>query len=156
MKSIILAIILIESSFNPKAYNKKGNASGLMQLTPIGVKEASLQCELGPKPDLFNPEVNVKYGTCLFEHYRKISRSDVEALLMYHGGGTARNRFREGKNPGKKTALYVNKVLDLKERIENEEFKLGKYCSKFGAIIGDRCKGGRSTEDDNSKKGKNG
>lgn len=140
MKSIILAIILIESSFNPKAYNKEGKASGLMQLTRIGVKEASIQCKLHPKPDLFNPEVNIKYGTCLFEYYRKISRSEVEALLMYHGGGTARNRFREGKNPGKKTALYVNKVLDLKERIENEEFDINKYCRTFDKLIGELCR----------------
>lgn len=142
MKVIILSIILIESSFNPKAYNKSGNAKGLMQLTPIGVKEASIQCKLDPKPDLYNPETNIKYGTCLFEYYRSISRSEVEALLMYHGGGKAVKRFRKGKNPGNKTASYVNKVLDLKERIENGKFKIDKYCTKYGTLLGSLCESG--------------
>ena len=139
MKAIILAIILTESSFNPLAYNKEGDASGLMQLTPIGVKEAVAQCGLDPNPNLFDPEINVKYGTCLFNFYRGISHSEAEALLLYHGGFLARERFRQGKNPGKKTSRYVIKVLDLQERIINEEFNITIYCNNYPTLIGALC-----------------
>jgi len=131
MKAIILAIILAESSFNPKAYNKGGNATGLMQITPIGAKEARRQCKLDKKPDLFNPKVNLDYGTCLYDYYRKISRSDVEALLLYHGGFVARNRFRKGLNAGPKTSNYVMRVLNFKERFESNEINVNAFCAKY-------------------------
>ena len=131
IKDIILAIVLVESSFNPNAYNKEGNASGLMQLTPIGVLEASWQCNIPEAPDLFDPATNLLIGSCLYEYYRKTSNSEVEALMLYHGGYTARNRFRQGRSPGPKTILYVARVLHNKERFSNDEINLEYFCNKY-------------------------
>lgn len=144
MKSIILAIILIESGFNPKAYNKEGNAKGMMQLTPIGLKEASIQCLLHRNPDLFKPDVNIKYGTCLFDYYRSISDSDVEALAMYHGGYVARAELRKGKLPGPKTTRYIIKVLHYKEKFEHGKINLKYYCHKYNSLPDSICKNYKS------------
>lgn len=151
MKAIILAIILCESGFNPKAFNPAGPAAGLTQLTSIGVKEASIQCGLPLNPNLYNPEVNLKYGTCLFEYYRSISKSDMEAVIMYHAGFKGRALFRAGKSPGPLTSKYAMKVLHYKELFENDKVNLKFYCSKYPSISKLICES-KSTD---GKSGKN-
>jgi len=146
MKAIYLAIMLAESGFNPRAYNKEGNAVGLFQLTPIGTIEAQRQCEL-PEPDLFNPETNIQYGMCLFDYYLETSRSTVEALILYHGGYKARERFRDGINFGPKTSNYVLRVLNFKERFENKEIDADVYCNKYPSLPKSICK----TQDTSSR-----
>ena len=104
IKAIILAIVLAESGFDPKAVSSTG-AVGLMQLMPIGLLEAGLQCNIPESPDLYDPETNLIVGTCLFNYYRSQSDSDVEALIMYHGGYTARDRDRKSVVQGKSVDL---------------------------------------------------
>lgn len=140
MKPIILAIMLCESGFNPKAYNPAGPAAGIMQLTPIGVKEAAIQCGLSRKPNLYNPRTNIKYGTCLFNFYRRISKSDVEAVIMYHAGYKGRALFRASKSPGPLTSKYVIKVKHYEERIKRGKINIKYYCNKYPSISKLLCK----------------
>lgn len=140
MKAIILAIILCESGFNPKAYNIEGRAKGLGQITPIAVKEANRVCGLPLNPNLFDPTINLLYTKCIYEHYRKSSRSDVEAMILYHGGYLGLRRFRRGKSPGPRTSKYVNRVLHFKERFENGKINLKYYCNKYVDLPDSICK----------------
>lgn len=59
-------IIFCESSGNPKAYNKKSGAKGLLQVIPKSQKF----CEqgLGIKLDMFNPDDNLLCAQYLYEH----------------------------------------------------------------------------------------
>ena len=62
--SFIDRIIRIESGYDNTAYNTKSKARGLMQITPIVLKEWN---EFNPKEKysknkLFDPEVNIKIG----------------------------------------------------------------------------------------------
>lgn len=139
MKPIILAIMLCESGFNPKAFNPAGPAAGIMQLTPIGVKEASIQCGLPLKPNLYDPKVGIEYGTCLFNFYRSISKSDVEAVIMYHAGYKGRALFRAGKSPGLLTSRYVIKVKHYAERFKNDKINLKFYCNKYPSLANIIC-----------------
>ncbi len=64
------AIIQIESAGNPRAYNKNSGARGLMQITPIVLKEwnnlhPNEKCSLN---DLYNPEINKKIGIWYLEN----------------------------------------------------------------------------------------
>ena len=67
-KALILSVVLCESAGNPLAISNK-EARGLMQLTDIGVKEVQIQYDLPAPDDIFNPEVNVLFGTLLLQHY---------------------------------------------------------------------------------------
>ena len=84
-KSLILAIIMAESSGNPRAVSPTG-AKGLMQLTTIGVQEVSNQYGLPNNPDLWDPEINIRYGVLLLSYYSTQTSSNVRAVGMYHGG----------------------------------------------------------------------
>ncbi len=131
MKAIILAMILMESSFNPKAYNKEGNAKGLGQITPIAAKEAHLVCGLEKNPNLFDAETNLRFTLCIYEHYRKTSRSDIEAVITYHAGYRGRALFRAGKSPGPKTSRYAMKVLHFRDMFKNKQITTKKACKRY-------------------------
>ena len=65
--SVVLAIVHTESFFNPKAYNRHGNAYGMMQIVPkyAGLTMNNVLYKKNSKPtsdDLFNPEKNLEMG----------------------------------------------------------------------------------------------
>lgn len=62
-KSVILAMIKVESNFDPRAVSNAG-ACGLMQLMPETFEwlASTLGEEVG-EDDIFDPEMNIKYGT---------------------------------------------------------------------------------------------
>lgn len=65
--SLALAIIHTESYFNPKAYNRHGNAYGMMQIVPkyAGRTMNNYLYKKNKKPSsrqLFNPETNLEMG----------------------------------------------------------------------------------------------
>src|SRR5262249_53498577 len=84
---IVLAVIQVESQFDPKAVSSAG-AKGLMQIQ--GDTGKDLAGELGiawtGEELLFDPEVNVTLGTCYLR--RLIDRfGDVDAALAAYGCG---------------------------------------------------------------------
>ncbi|MDR1854052.1 MAG: lytic transglycosylase domain-containing protein [Azoarcus sp.] len=99
---LLVAMIAIESSFNPYAESNVG-AQGLMQVIPrfhmdkIGKGKG--------KDALFDPELNVRVGAqVLKEGLRRYGT--LEAALQYYGGAL--------NDPD---AAYANKVLTMKQRI---------------------------------------
>ena len=64
---LALAIAHTESYFNPKAYNRHGNAYGMMQIVPkyAGINMNNVLFHKNQKPsseELFNPDINLHMG----------------------------------------------------------------------------------------------
>ncbi len=107
---LIKAIIMTESSYNPRAVSYRG-AKGLMQLMPATAKELGVE-------DCFNPEHNINGGVKYFSKLLTRFRGNVDlALAAYNAGSTNVRRYR-GVPPFKATRLYIKKV--------NEYYKLFK------------------------------
>lgn len=113
-KSLILAMILMESGGNPIAQSHQ-KAEGLMQLTSIAVKEVQNQHSMPTPTNLFNPEENITYGILLLEHYIQQCGSVKKALICYNGGYAALLRYRAGGLDAlpEETRNYVPRVLNL-------------------------------------------
>ncbi len=118
--SILYAIIMVESAGNPMATN--GPAKGLMQMTPIGTKEALIQCpELQEDSQrLLDGNSNLRLGACLFSYYQgEAERLGVDrtigGLILYNGGYRTLNRYIKGRRINTETANYVLKVLRIQD-----------------------------------------
>lgn len=81
--SLIDAIIQVESSGNPLAYNKHTGAIGLMQLTPIIYNKV---CGL-TKTQAFDPIKNRNCGTLFVGHLLKKYNGNIEKTLLYYNNG---------------------------------------------------------------------
>lgn len=131
-KKLVDAIIQVESSGNPDKVSKAG-AIGLMQITPIVLKEfndreynpehyficgqdVSFVKPILPKESLFNKDVNKSVGTWylkrLKDHYLKDKYTLEHLLAAYNGGITHLRKcgYDVNKMP-KETREYVVKVM---------------------------------------------
>lgn len=101
--AIVKAIIMAESSYNPKAVSKKG-AKGLMQLMP---KTAA---ELGVK-DSFNPVYNINGGVRYYKKMLNQFNGDVKLALAAYNAGSRKVKKYQGIPPFKATRYYIKKVF---------------------------------------------
>jgi soluble lytic murein transglycosylase-like protein len=101
--AMVMAIIMAESSYNPKAISKKG-ARGLMQLMPTTARA------LGVK-DSFNPEHNINAGVRYFKKLLNQFDGDVELALAAYNAGSRKVREHHGIPPFGATKYYVKKVI---------------------------------------------
>jgi hypothetical protein len=102
--NLVKAIIMAESSYNPKAVSKKG-AKGLMQLMPKTAKA------LGVK-DSFNPEHNINGGVKYFRQLLNQFNGDVKLALAAYNAGSRKVKKYNGIPPFKTTRYYVKKVIE--------------------------------------------
>ena len=100
---LIIAVISIESRFNPIAESVKG-AKGLMQIIPKYHTE-KLQ-EFGGVETVFDPEINIQVGTQVLREYLRRFGDTETALQMYAGALD---------DP---TSQYAGKVFAEKARLE--------------------------------------
>ena len=99
---LIVAIMAVESSFNPRAVSNMG-AQGLMQVIP-----RYHQDKIGPnrgRNALFDPEVNVRVGALVL-HEGLQRYGSMQRALQYYNGAL--------KDP---KARYTRKVMALKKRL---------------------------------------
>jgi len=107
-------IMMIESSGNPKAYNKKSQARGLYQITPIVLREWN---QYHPRMkfkdnDLFNKQVNTHIAKWyLTERIPQMLKAyklplTIENILISYNAGISKTI--KGKIP-KETQEYINK-----------------------------------------------
>ena len=129
--SFVFAVIRTESSFRPDAQSSVG-ARGLMQITEETFQW--IQFRMGDQSgvsydDLFDEQINIRYGTFLLRTLLDEFTSEANALCAYHAGwGNAKKWLQneqyapDGKNivniPFQDTEKYVKKVLDTKQRYE--------------------------------------
>ncbi|HEX2199849.1 MAG TPA: transglycosylase SLT domain-containing protein [Burkholderiales bacterium] len=100
---LILAVMAIESGYNPVAQSVMG-AKGLMQVIPrFHLEKLSGH---GGEEALLDPEVNILVGAQILREYSRRLRDEELALQMYGGA------FNEP------TAQYANKVFAERARLE--------------------------------------
>ncbi|HBB29710.1 MAG TPA: lytic transglycosylase [Clostridiales bacterium] len=101
---LVYSIIKVESGFDASAKSYKG-AIGLMQIMPqTGEYISNLLGEQGfTEGKLYDPEINIRYGTYYFSKLYKNYYEDLDmALAAYNGGeGNVRRWIREDSE-GKK------------------------------------------------------
>jgi hypothetical protein len=105
---LVKAIIMAESSYNPRAISKKG-AKGLMQLMPRTAKALGVE-------DSFNPENNIDAGVKYFKQLLNQFDGDVKLALAAYNAGSKKVRKYNGVPPFKATQYYVKKVFEYHER----------------------------------------
>jgi hypothetical protein len=100
---LIIAVISIESRFNPIAESVKG-AKGLMQIIPKYHTE-KLQV-FGGVDSVFDPETNIQVGARILKEYIRLTGNVGIGLQMYAG---ALSDLEDG---------YTNKVMNEKHRLQ--------------------------------------
>ena len=100
--TLVKAVIMAESSYNPRAVSKKG-AKGLMQLMP-GTAHA-----MGVK-DIFDPEQNINGGVKYLKKLLVRYDGDVHLALAAYNAGSKKVRKYRGIPPFKATRHYIKKI----------------------------------------------
>ncbi len=116
--ALLAAVIYQESRFDPDARSPSG-ALGLMQLLPSTAKGIAVHTG-GTRfrvDDLFNPELNVRYGSYYLRRLlRKYGEVDL-ALAAYNAGQANVDRWLEGSGEVEfaETRAYVESVLEARD-----------------------------------------
>ena len=115
--ALLAAVIDEESKFRADAKSSAG-AVGLMQLLPDTAKGIAIHTG-GSKfvtSDLYNPEINVRYGAWYLHHLLQKYGDERLALAAYNAGQQNVDSWRaEGKDiQFPETRAYVDKVERLK------------------------------------------
>jgi hypothetical protein len=110
--ALIRAIIMAESSNNPRAVSHRG-AKGLMQLMPTTAKS------LGVK-DAFDPAGNIDGGVRYFRQLLDRFDGDVKLALAAYNAGSRYVRKYGGIPPFKATRIYIKKVLKYHRKYQAE------------------------------------
>ncbi len=109
--ALLAAVIYQESKFDAGARSPSG-AIGLMQLMPATAKGIALRTG-GAKfrvADLYDPEINVRYGSWYLRHLLDKYGTVQRALAAYNGGQGNIDRGIEYAE----TRAYVAHVLELR------------------------------------------
>ncbi len=99
---LVLAVISVESRFNPIAESVMG-AKGLMQIIPK--YHPAKVAILGGEAALWDPESNIELGTRILQEYVE-RRGTLQAGLQYYNGAF-----------GDASAQYAHKVLAERDRL---------------------------------------
>ena len=102
---LILAVMAVESSFNPIAESVMG-AKGLMQIIPE-FHQDKLGGPNGAELNALDPEINILAGARVLREYATKSGEDLVAALRLYGG--------TGPDPANS---YPAKVLSERERLQ--------------------------------------
>jgi soluble lytic murein transglycosylase len=115
--ALLAAVIEVESKFEPDAKSRSG-AIGLMQLLPstahgIAVHTGGSNFRTD---DLYDPEINVRYGAWYLRHLLDKYGSERLALAAYNAGQTNVDRWRARGLPIQfgETRSFVEHVEHLK------------------------------------------
>ena len=103
---LVLAVIRVESNFQPKAVSKMG-ATGLMQIMPTTYYWICEKYNL-PKRDLYDPSVNIQIGTLYLSMLMEQHKSVRRVLAAYNGGSNSATRY---PNVSTDVLSYVEKVM---------------------------------------------
>ena len=116
--ALLAAVIYQESKFKADARSKSG-AIGLMQLLPDTAKGIALHTG-GSRfrvEDLYNPELNVRYGAWYLQHLMQKYLDERTALAAYNAGQDNVDRWRAAGRgiEFSETRAYVDRVEQLKK-----------------------------------------
>jgi soluble lytic murein transglycosylase len=116
--ALLAAVIYQESKFKADAQSSSG-AIGLMQLLPataegIAVHTGGTQFQTS---DLYDPELNVRYGSWYLRHLLEKYDDEETALAAYNAGQDNVDRWRASGSGIQfaETRAYVKRVEELKK-----------------------------------------
>jgi soluble lytic murein transglycosylase len=116
--ALLAAVIYQESKFKADARSGSG-AIGLMQLLPATAKGIALHTggTAFRVDDLYDPELNVRYGAWYLRHLLRKYRDERIALAAYNAGQDNVDRWRRdgGGIRFSETRAYVDRIEDLKK-----------------------------------------
>ena len=116
--ALLAAVIYQESKFEVDAKSEAG-AIGLMQLQPETAKGIAIRTggSRFQTSDLYNPEINIRYGSWYLRHLLNKYDDEKLALAAYNAGQSNVDAWRaEGKGiQFSETRTYVERVAELKE-----------------------------------------
>ena len=119
---LVAAVIYQESKFKANARSTSG-AIGLMQLLPDTAKGIALHTggSAFRVDDLYDPEINVRYGAWYLRHLLRKYRDERSALAAYNAGQDNVDRWRRNGQEIQfsETRAYVDRVEELKEIYRN-------------------------------------
>jgi hypothetical protein len=101
---LIVAVIAVESSFNPIAESVAG-AKGLMQIIPKYHPEKFV--EFGGEQSAFEPHTNILVGSRIIREYLSASSGNMVVALQTYAGALA-----------DRDAVYTRRVLNEKDRLD--------------------------------------
>ena len=115
--ALLAAVIYQESKFHPDARSERG-AVGLMQLLPATAKGIAARTG-GSRfrvSDLYDPEINVRYGAWYLRHLLDKYGSEQLALAAYNAGQANVDRWQAAGLPVQfpETRHFVGRVESLK------------------------------------------
>lgn len=130
-QNLVYAVIRNESSFNPNAVSSV-DARGLMQLMEDTFNWAKSRMEEpsdATYADVFDPEVNIQYGTYVLKLLLDEFDSEETAVAAYHAGwGNVKNWLEQPEHsagtvdvekiPFDNTKTYVKRVIKTKDMYE--------------------------------------
>ena len=111
--AMIKAIIMAESSYNPRAVSHRG-AAGLMQLMPATAESMGVK-------DRFDPRHNIDGGVRYFKKMLLRFDGDKRLALAAYNAGARKVRQHNGIPPYKATRSYIAKVFQYYERYKDIE-----------------------------------
>jgi len=112
---LVRAVVTVESSGRPDARSNRG-AVGLMQITPVALRDVRARNPHIPDGDLTDPDYNLLIGTTYLAQL--LSRFDGDlrlALAGYHMGPTKLGQAR-ARNPGQDSDRLIRAVAGPKTR----------------------------------------
>jgi len=116
--ALLAAVIYQESKFKADARSASG-AIGLMQLLPNTAKGIALHTggTAFRVDDLYNPEINVRYGAWYLRHLLEKYGDERTALAAYNAGQDNVDRWRRAGRGivFPETRAYVERVEELKK-----------------------------------------
>jgi soluble lytic murein transglycosylase len=116
--ALLAAVIYQESKFRANAKSDAG-AIGLMQLQPETARGIAIRTggSLFQTSDLYNPEINVRYGSWYLRHLLNKYSDEKTALAAYNAGQSNVDEWRAaGKGiQFSETQAYVDRVEKLKD-----------------------------------------
>jgi len=111
--AMIKAIIMAESSYDPRAVSNRG-AAGLMQLMPTTADSMGVK-------DRFDPAHNINGGVRYFKKLLGRFEGDTRLALAAYNAGARKVRQHNGIPPYKTTHSYIAKVFQYYERYKDIE-----------------------------------
>lgn len=122
---LVLAMIRIESSFDPEVRSSKG-AVGLMQVLPSTARYVMRRRGRTGAVDLKRPAANIDIGTYYMRYLLDRYHDERYALAAYNGGEANMDRWLKGREsdppaevvkavPFRETREFVGKVLRARQ-----------------------------------------
>lgn len=101
--NLVLAVIEVESNFNPQALSPK-SAQGLMQLIPATAERFGVS-------DVWDPEQNLRGGMAYLKWLMAHFKGDLELVLAAYNAGEGAVQRHGGIPPYAETQAYVKRVI---------------------------------------------